>query len=191
MLDWLFNNSKKNSYLVHGPNDDISAIKMMFLYNHVTFDTREIEQDGTILFQWDDSDKEWFEIHGTHPILRYLGRVWHMYPNRDAFNAALVDMSMDELVNFMLIGDLEILESLNTLLEDGFQYMKDMNMLSLADVCWATYLQTHQNEFNLEKVYPNLFEYVNVIIHELTNEHKTLGEAITLSESIEKNDKTE
>ena len=110
--------------------------------------TRVIEQTvGDVAIFEDDDENAGYtlvtsegEIRGCFTICRYLGRHWKLYPS-DPFTAAYVDFALEDLQELITSDDAGYWKIAVHNLEENYimqsSNMFDMDVPSLADICWS------------------------------------------------------
>ena len=160
----LFSSQKEIEVLYSKKNERyFKSVKYILDYNCVEYDVKLDEDYEDIVLR---VKPEKFDIIGELSIMRFLGRVFRLYPNKDPINASIVDMELENIDKLSLT---ELTENVTT----GF--LGDMQTISIADICLYSRLCTHEDAINDREELCELKEYfirVNEEIHSYDNEKK-------------------
>ena len=162
-----FSSQKEIEVLYSKKNERyFKSIKYILDYNCVEYDIKLDEDYEDIVLRVKSENPEKFDIIGELSIMRFLGRVFRLYPNKDPINASIVDMELESIDKL----------SLTELTENGTTgFLGDMQTISIADICLYSRLCAHEDAINDREELYELKEYfirVNEEIHSYDNEKK-------------------
>ena len=133
-------------YLFPGVAGSAERCMVLHVMRQTGLSILHVEDDGTragppLLWVEDATDG----IRGTFALVRYVGRLWRLYPS-DPAHALMVDSLLDSLASFMHSPDLT---DAVTLLEARLRDYDDAAVLygfedpTVADYAWAAALAVH------------------------------------------------